>query len=320
MVRSLQYGLLLLTAAFSLPALAQDYPSRPIKFVLPVPPGAGTDAVARLVGERIQAATGQPVLVEHRAGAGGNLAAEAVFRSPPDGYTLLFSGQATLVINKSLYGRIGYDPDAFVPISLIASGLSVLTVHAKVPANSIGQFIAYARANPGKLNYASSGSGTIPHLGAELFNTLAGVKIVHVPYKGMAPAFADLLGGQVDMMFAGLSSALPQSKEGKVRMLGIGSEKRNAALPDIPAVAEVLPGFGCENWFGLVASPGTPAAVANRLSMIIASAMKQSDINARLATIGFDAIGSTPAELALLMREESLRWAKVIRSTGAKPE
>lgn len=305
---------------FAQTAFTQDYPAKPIKFVLPVPPGAGTDTVARLVGERLQAAMGQPVLVEHRAGAGGNLAAEAVYRSPPDGYTMLFSGQATLVINKSLYGKINYDPDAFVPISLVASGLSVLSVHPRVPANSIAQFIAYARANPGKLNYASSGSGTIPHLGAELFNTLAGVKIVHVPYKGMAPAFADLLGGQVDMMFTGLSSALPQSREGKVRMLGIGSEKRNAALPDLPAVAEVLPGFGAENWFGLVASPGTPAAIANRVSGVIAASMKTSELSTRLATIGFDAIGSTPAELALLMRQESERWAKVIRSTGARPE
>lgn len=311
---------LVLALMLTLAASAQEYPSRPIKFTLPVPPGAGTDAMARLVGERLQAALGQPVIIEHRAGAGGNLAAEAVFRAPADGYTMLFSGQATLVINKSLYGRISYDPDMFVPISLIASGLSVLTIHSRIPATSIAQFIAYARANPGKLNYASSGSGTIPHLGAELFNTLAGVKIVHVPYKGMAPAFADLLGGQVDMMFAGLSSALPQSREGRVRMLGIGAEKRNPAFPDLPAVAEVLPGFGAENWFGLVASPGTPAAIANRVSAAIAAAMKQNDVGIRLAAMGFDPIGSTPAELALLMRQESDRWARVIRSTGAKPE
>ena len=318
----LNYGMrcVALSTVLSLSALAQEFPSKPVKFILPVPPGAGTDTMARLIGERLQSATGQPVLIEHRAGAGGNLAAEAVYRAPPDGYTLLFSGQATLVINKSLYGKINYDPEAFVPISLIASGLSVLTVNARVPANSLVQFIAYARANPGKLNYASSGSGTIPHLGAELFNTLAGLKIVHVPYKGMAPAFADVLGGQVDMMFAGLSSALPQSREGKVRMLGIGNEKRTPAFPELPAIAEVLPGFGADNWFGRVAPPGTPAAIANRISGVIATAMKQNDVIARLATLGFDPIGSTPAELAVMMRQESDRWAKVIRSTGAKPE
>ena len=202
---------------------AQDYPAKPIRIVLPVPPGAGTDVVARLVAERLQAALGQPAVIEHRAGAGGNIGAETVFRAAPDGYTLLLTGQGILVINKSLYAKINYDPEAFVPISLLASGLTVLVVHPRVPVSNLAQLTAFARGNPGKLNYASSGSGTIPHLAAELFNTLAGVNTVHVPYKGMAPGLADVLGGQVEMMFAGLSSALPQAREGKLRMLAIGS-------------------------------------------------------------------------------------------------
>ncbi|MSQ52063.1 MAG: tripartite tricarboxylate transporter substrate binding protein [Betaproteobacteria bacterium] len=299
---------------------AQDYPAKPIRIVLPVPPGAGTDVVARLVAERLQAALGQPAVIEHRAGAGGNIGAETVFRAAPDGYTLLLTGQGILVINKSLYAKINYDPEAFVPISLLASGLTVLVVHPRVPVSNLAQLIAFARGNPGKLNYASSGSGTIPHLAAELFNTLAGVNTVHVPYKGMAPGLADVLGGQVEMMFAGLSSALPQAREGKLRMLAIGSAKRNAILPDIPAMAEQLPGFAAENWFGLLAPPGTPSTLANRISAVVAESMKQPDVIRRLETLSFDAIGSTPTELALLMREESVRWAKVIRSTGARAE
>ncbi|MFM9967748.1 MAG: Bug family tripartite tricarboxylate transporter substrate binding protein [Burkholderiales bacterium] len=313
-------ALFVATLMASLEVFAQVYPIKPIKLVLPVPPGAGTDFVARLVSERLQAGLGQPVIVEHRAGAGGNIGGETVYRAPPDGYTLLLTGQGILVINRTLYSKINYDPDAFVPISILASGLTILVVHPKVPANNLAQFITYAKANPGKLNYASSGSGTIPHLAAELFNSLSGAKTVHVPYKGMAPGLADVLGGQVELMFAGLSSALPQAREGKLRMLAIGSEKRNPALPDIPALAEQLPGFAAENWFGLLAPPATPLAIANRVSSVIAEAMKQPEVIKRLEAISLDAIGSTPAELTTLMKQESERWAKVIRATGAKAE
>jgi tripartite-type tricarboxylate transporter receptor subunit TctC len=301
-------------------AAAQVYPSKPVKMLLPVPPGAGTDVVARTVADKFQAKFGQPFVVEHRGGAGGNIAAELVFKAPPDGYTLFLTGQGPLVINKALYGNVAYDPAAFVPISLLASGLSVLVVHPRVPASTVPQLIAHAKANPGRLNYASSGSGTIPHLAGELFKAMAGVNIVHVPYKGMGGALADVLGGQVDMMFAGLSSSQPLIREGKLRLIANGGEKRNAALPDTPTVAETLPGFAAENWFGLVAPPGTPAAIARQLSLAAAEAMKQPDVVKRFLTISFDAIGGSPEDLAALMRADSERWAKVIRSTGAKPE
>lgn len=320
MIRFSMLSLILALASAALPASAQSYPVKPIRIVLPVSPGAGTDFVARLIAERLQAGLGQPAIIEHRAGAGGNIGGETVFRAAPDGYTLLLTGQGILVINKSLYSKINYEPEAFTPISMLATGLTILVVHPKVSANNLAQLIAYARANPGKLNYASSGSGTIPHLAGELFNSLSGAKTVHVPYKGMAPGLADVLGGQVDMMFAGLSSALPQAREGKLRMLAIGSEKRNAALPDLPALAEQLPGFAAENWFGLLAPPATPAAIANRVSGVIAESMKQPDVIKRLEALSLDAVGSTPAELASLMRLESDRWAKVIRATGAKAE
>ena len=310
--------LALLLIAFN--AVAQDYPSKPVRLVLPVPPGAGTDAVARLLGDKLQARLGQPFVVEHRAGAGGNLAGEAVFKAPPDGYLLYFGGQGPLVINRNLYGKIPFDPEALAPISMIASGLSILVVNPKVPVSTVPQLIAYAKANPGKLSYASSGSGTIPHLGAELLKTLAGVSILHVPYKGMAPGLADVLGGQVDMMFAGVATAIPQSRDGRIRLLAIGAEKRNAALPDVPTVAETLPGFACENWFGLLAPPATPAAIVARLSSASQEGLRQPESVRRLADLGFDTVASTPEELRALMRAETARWAKVILATGAKAE
>ncbi len=308
----------LLFVAFG--AFAQDYPARPVRMLLPVPPGAGTDAVARLLGDKLQAKLGQPFLVEHRPGAGGNLAGEAVYKAAPDGYTLYFGGQSPLVINKSLYGRIPFEPEALAPISMIAAGLSILVVHPRVPVKSVPELIAYAKANPGKLTYASSGSGTIPHLGAELFKSLAGVNILHVPYKGMAPALTDVMAGQVDMMFAGVATAIPYAKDGRIRLIAIGAEKRSAAIPDIPTVAETLPGFACENWFGLLAPPGTPAAIVARLAQATQEGLRQPDSVKRLADIGFDTVASTPEELRALMRAETERWAKVIRATGAKPE
>src|SRR4051812_28831263 len=320
MISSMKASFFLLCSVLALNAVAQDYPAKPVRMLLPVPPGAGTDAVARLLGDKLQAKLGQPFVVEHRAGAGGNLAGEAVFKAPPDGYTLYFGGQSPLGINKNLYGKIPFDPEALAPISLIASGLSILVVNPKVPASTVPQLIAYAKANPGKLSYASSGSGTIPHLGAELFKTLAGVNILHVPYKGMAPGLADVLGGQVDMMFAGVATAIPHSRDGRVRLIAIGAEKRNAALPEVPTVAETLPGFACENWFGLLAPPATPAAIVTRLAQATQEGLRQPDSVKRLADVGFDTVASTPEELRTLMRAETERWARVIRATGAKAE
>jgi tripartite-type tricarboxylate transporter receptor subunit TctC len=310
----------LLACTFPLLAAAQDYPSKPVRLLLPVPPGAGTDAVARLLGDKLQAKLGQPFVVEHRAGAGGNLAGEAVYKAAPDGYTLYFGGQSPMVINKNLYGKIPFEPEALSPISMIASGLSILVVNPKVPVTNVPQLIAYAKANPGKLSYASSGSGTIPHLGAELFKSLAGVNILHVPYKGMAPGLADVLGGQVDMMFAGVATAIPHSKDGRIRLIAIGAEKRSPSLPDVPTVAETLPGFACENWFGLLAPPATPAAIVSRLASATQEGLRQPDSVKRLADLGFDTVASTPEELRSMMRAETARWARVIRETGAKAE
>jgi tripartite-type tricarboxylate transporter receptor subunit TctC len=307
------------TLAFPAFAAAQEYPTKPIRIIIPVPPGAAVERMARIVGDQIQH-LGQPVIVESRAGAGGNIGAEAFARSAPDGHTLMVTAASVLVINKSLYPKLNYDPATFVPVSLIATSPNVLMVHPSVPASTLQQLIAYAKANPNKLNYGSGGSGSTAHLTAELFTSMAGVEIMHIPYKGSAPAITDLLGGQIGMVFLEQGSALPHIRTGKLRPLGVGSEKRSTLLPDVPAIAEVVRGFSSQVWFGMVAPPGTPAAIADRLSALVAAGMKQPDMVKKLLQIGVDARGSTPAEFAAFMKEETERWSKVIRSSGTTAE
>jgi len=313
--------LLLATAlAFALAARAQDYPGNPIRIVVPSAPGATTDALARMIADQLQRKWGQPVIVDNRAGAAGNIGAEYVIRANPDGYTLLFSYPAPLVVNKSLYGNLSYDPDAFVPVSLVGTAPLVLAVNPKTAANSVKELIALAKANPDRLNYASQGRGTTGHLAAELFKSMAGVNIVHVPYKSSAPAQTDLLSGQVDMMLVELSSVLQHFSAGRLRALAVGSEKRNPFLPDVPAMSEVLPGFVSLTWFGMVASPRTPPAIVNKLSAAVVDAIQQPDVAKRLHGMTLDAIGSTPEEMALFMRQERERWGSVIRFANVKME
>src|SRR6266581_2009126 len=280
--------------AFALSALAQeqDYPSSPIKIVVPAAPGATTDTLARIIAGELQRKWGQPAIVDNRAGAAGNIGA---------GYA------------------IKADPDAFGPVSLVGTAPLVLAMHPNGVANIVQQLIAFARANPNRLNYASQGNGTTGHLAAEMFKSLAAVMIVHVPYKSSAPAQTALLSGQVDMMFVELSSVLPQLSAGKLRALAVG-ERRSPLLPGIPAMSEVLPGFVALTWFGMVAPPGTPAAIVNKLSAAIAQTLQQPDVAKRLLGMSVDAIGSTPAEMALFLRQERERWGKVIRATGATAE
>lgn len=313
------FARLLLGVALALPlaSLAQDFPTKPIRIVVPVPPGGAADTLARIVGEKLTAKWGQPVIVENRPGAGGNIGAEFVYNALPDGYTLLLSPPGPLAINKSLYKNIRYDSDAFVPVSVIAANPNVLLVHPKVPATTLQELIAYAKAHPNKLNYASSGSGSTTHLAGELFKQLAGVEIAHIPYKGGPPAFADLMSGHVDMMFQGLATALPQIHEGKLRVLAVGSERRHAALPDVPTMAEALPGFVSVSWSGLVAPPKTPMAIVNKISAAISEALKGQDIGKQVK--GFDArdlIISSPAEAAKFTKEEKERWGAIVKSTG----
>ena len=311
-----------LAAAFlSAPAaFAQGaFPNKPVRLIVPQTPGGASDALARVIGQKLSERWGQPVVVENRPGAAGNIGADLVFRAEPDGYTLLSAPPPPLVINKLLYKKLSYDAEKFVPISVIGAIPNVLLVHPKTQVNSVQEFIALAKSSPGKLNYASQGNGTTSHLTAELFKSMAGgLQITHVPYKGTAPALADLLGGQVEMMCDNLGVSLPHVRSGKLRALGVASAKRFPGLPDVPALAESLPGFEAVAWFGIVAPPGTPAAVAQKVSAGVAQALKHPDVLKRLSDLSAEPMGLTPAQTADYMKRETERWASVIRTAGVR--
>jgi tripartite-type tricarboxylate transporter receptor subunit TctC len=315
---------LVLTAAIAcgIPGFsqAQTYPARPIKMILPSPGGATTDTLARIIAAKLQEKWGQPVIVDNRGGAGGNIGGEEAAKSAPDGYTLFFSYPAPLAVNKALFTKLAYDPDSFVPISLVAIVPLVLAVNSDVPLSDVKQLIAFAKAHPAQLNYASQGYGTTGHLAGELFKSMAGIDIVHVPYKGSTPALTDLLGGQVQMMFIELSTVIGQLKSGKLRALAVGSETRNRFLPDVPAMAEVLPGYQASTWFGMVAPAGTPAAIVSQLSSAVSGAIRDPDVAQRFVDMSANAVGDTPAEMADFLRQERERWGQVIRISGAKAE
>jgi tripartite-type tricarboxylate transporter receptor subunit TctC len=299
---------------------AQEYPTRLVRIVIPFPPGGGIDRMARLASEKLRERWNQPFIVENRAGGGGNIAAELVANAPADGYTLLYAPPQQYVINKLLYAKLSYDPDSFAPVSVLTLAPNVLAVHPAVPAESLQQLIALAKAQPGKLNYSSPGNASTNQLTIEMMNSLAGVKVVHVPFNGTAPALTSLLAGQVDMMVTELGNVVPHVRAGKLRALAVGSEKRNAFLPDIPAMSEVLPGVVSTTWAGVGAPGGTPADIVNRLSGALAEAMKAPDIVKYLQSSFVDPVGSTPAQMATLIRQERERWGKVIRETGARAD
>jgi tripartite-type tricarboxylate transporter receptor subunit TctC len=301
-----------LLAVVSVAAAAQTYPSKPVHVIVPFPPGGTADLLTRLTAEKLTASLGQQLVVENRAGAGGNLAAEYVARAEPDGYTLLASPPHLLTINPLLY-KLAFDPAKLAPVSIIARYPNVLLAGPKLHAATLQELIAQARARPGALTIASQGNGTLSHLGAELFKSMAGVDLLHVPYKGTAPAMTDLMGGQVDVMFDNLITALPHVKSGKLKLLGVGGEHRLAVFPDVPAIGELLPGFRCETWMALVAPPGTPPAIAEKLSAEVHRAVQQPDFGKFLADMQADAVGNRPAEMAEAIRQETERWSRVIR-------
>ena len=323
-MRKFTVSSLLLTAALALGLAAQaqaqeqEYPAKPVRIIVPSPPGSATDALARLIGEKLATKWGQPVLVENRPGAGMNIGAEAVFRSPPDGLTLLFIPGP--FVQKSLYSKLNYDPEELVPLSAAAQTNNVLVVHPKVPAQTLPELIAYAKANPDKLNYASQGIASAAHLTGEMFKGMAGVKIVHVPYKGLAPALTDLVAGQVDMAFFSLGQSLPHIRSGKLRALAISSEKRSPLLPDLPTVSETVPGFVSMNWLVMFAPPGTPPAIANKISAATYEALRTPEIVSWLSTNVYDAAGGTSAEIAQFIRQDNDRWSKVIKAAGITAE
>jgi len=299
-------------AAVSLGAAAQAYPSKPVRMIVPFPPGGTADLLARLTAEKLGATFAQQFIVENRAGAGGNLAAEYVARAEPDGYTLLASPPHLLTINHLLY-KLAFDPARFVPIGIIATYPNVLLAGPKLRAASIEEVIAAARERPGALAIASQGNGTSSHLSAELFKSMARIDLLHVPYKGTAPAMTDLLGGQVELMFDNLITAMPHVKSGKLRLLGVGGERRVAAFPDVPAITELLPGFRSETWMALVAPPGTPVAIAERLSAAVRRAVQEPDFRRFLTELQAEPVGNTPREMADVIQQDTARWSRVIR-------
>jgi len=309
----------LLLALSSSTLLAQDWPARTVRIIVPFPAGGSADLLPRIVGEKLAEKWGQPVIVENRPGAAGNIGAAVVYQAEPDGYTLLSAPPPPLVINRLLYPKLAYDSTRFVPMTVIAAIPNVVLVHPKTGVNSIKELIALAKANPGKLNYASQGNGTTSHLTAELFKHMAGgLSITHVPYKGTAPALADLVGGQVEMMCDNLGVSLPHVRSGKLKALAVASTRRVPSLPDVPALAETLPGFEAVAWFGIVAPPGTAGAIAEKVSAAVREALKMPDVQKRLAGLSAEPMGLTPAQTAEYMKQETQRWAAVIRTANVK--
>jgi tripartite-type tricarboxylate transporter receptor subunit TctC len=274
----------------------------------------------RLLVERVSARLGQPVIVENRAGAGGNIGAEAVFKADPDGYTLLAAPPPPLAVNASLYPKLAYDPTQFTPVTIMGSVPNVLLVNAKVVANSVEELIAFAKANPDKLSYASQGNGSTSHLTAEMFRARTGAAIVHVAYKGSAPALTDLISGQVDLMFDNLGVSLAHVRSGKLKALAVASPQRVAGLPNVPTMSDTIPAFISTAWFGVVGPPKMSAAIAEQLSAAFADALRQPDLAKRLADLSCEPIGNTPAQAAAFIRDETVRWREVIRSANIRPD
>ena len=294
-------------------AFAQaDYPSRTIRVIVPVPPGPVADVVPRLIGEKLAAQWSQPVVIENRPGAGSNVGADAAARAEPDGYTLLATPPAPLVISQHFYRHISFDPTAFVPISVMVKVPAVLVVHPKLPVADLPQLIAHARDNPDKLSYGSPGAGQTPQLAMVKLMAAAGIRLNHIPYQGLAPASRDLLAGHIDVMIDNLGNVAEHVKAGRLKLLAVTTEARIPELPDVPTVAETLPGVTHTDWFAVVAPPRTPAAIAE--------ALQQPDIARRLKELSLVPVASTPAETAALMKRESESWRQVISASGLKAD
>ena len=318
---SLAAGVALLA---TMPANAQpnaDYPNKPVKVVVTVPAGGGVDTVTRLVTERMRTILGQPLVVENKGGAGGNIAADFVFNSDPDGYTLMTSQPAPLTTNVVLYKSLTFDPAQFSPIAIMSSAPNVLLVRGDFPAKTAQEFIAYVKANPNKINYASQGPGTTSHLTAELFMSLTGTKMTHVPYRGTGPALNDIVAGHVDLIFMELSAALKLHNAGKARILAVATDKRLDVLKDIPTMIEVgVPNFISDTWNAISAPPKTPAAIVNKLNQAMNDVIKDANTRKHFQDLDVIPVGGTPVDMRKLVEEETKRWTEVIKKAGIQPE
>jgi tripartite-type tricarboxylate transporter receptor subunit TctC len=318
---TLKLATLFLLGGLAQPALAQGYPTKPVRIVVAAAAGGTADILARALSVRLSEGLGQPVVVENRAGAGTNIGMEAVARAAPDGYTLLL-GAVTLATNPSLYAKLSFDPAKdFAPVSLVVTSGNVLVVNPELPVKSVKELIDYARAHPGELNYGSPATGSTPHLAGELFNSLTGTKLVHVPYKGAALGLNDLIAGRLQLSFDNIPPAIAHIKGGKLRALAVTSGKRSLLLPELPTVIEAgVAGFDVSAWFGLLAPAGTPREVIARLHAETAKAVQAPELRDRLTQFGFEVVGGTPEAFGALIRSETVRWAKIIRESGAKAE
>lgn len=308
-------------ASVALTAHAQtDYPTKPIRIVVPYFPGTPSDLSARMLGQKFAEAWGKSVVIENVAGASGNIGSERVARANPDGYSLVLPGNAPMAINPSLYPNLPFHPlKDFAPISQVALSASMLAVQSGLSVKNVQEMVALAKTQPGKLTYGTGGSGTPQHMAGELFNTMAGIRIVHVPYKGPPPSLLDLVGGRLTAVFAILSSALPLTRSEKIRALAVTSLQRSGAAPDVPTLSESgLPGFEATSWFALLAPAGTPQPIIRKIHGETVKALAQPDVRTRLTDMGMDVVGSTPEQLTAIMRAELPKWAKVVKESGAK--
>ena len=301
--------------------LAQAYPAKPIRFVVPWAPGGSTDVLARIIAQKLNESWGQPMLVENRPGASGNLGSDVVAKAAPDGYTILVGSMSTHAMNGALYAKMPFKPvDDFAPVAILAYVTNVLVAHPSVKANTVAELIAFARANPAKLNYASAGSGSTNHLSAALFEKMAGISMTHVPYKGGAPAVVDLVGGQVDVFFTGSTNVLGHVKSGKLKLLGVTETNRAKVLPDLPTVGETLPGYEMAVWYGMFAPAGTPGDVVAKLNAEVNRIMQLADVTARLAPLGAEVVTHGVAEFGRILRADEQKWTRIIREVGARAE
>ena len=299
---------------------AANYPNRPVKIIVDVAPGGGVDTATRLVAAKLEQSLGQPFVVENRPGAAGNIGAEVVFTAEPDGYTLLASSPSPLAINQWLYKKLSYDPAGFQPIAMMSRIPNVLVVRKDFPAASVQEAIAYLKANPGKVNMGSGGIGSGNQLTGEMLKMMTGIDLVHVPYRGAGPAMVDLMGGQVQVMFNTMGASLQHVRAGKLRALGVATKTRQAALPDVPTVAEFVPGYEASFWTGIAAPKGTPPAIVEQLNKAVNAGFADANVKARLAEWGATALAGSPADLAKFVADETEKWGKVIRAANIKAE
>ena len=308
-----------IAAAASAPAMAQDFPVRPIRIIVAYTPAGATDILARAVGQKMSEYWGQPVIVDNRPGAAGNIGTEIAAKSAPDGYTLLMATAGTHGINPGLYRKLNWDPKEFTGVSLVAMVPNILVVNTALPVKSVKELIAYAKANPGKLSYGSPGLGSTAHLSMELFKSMTGTNMIHVPYKGSAGVMADVMSGQIALTMDNIPPYLPQVKAGKLRALAVSPAKRTPAAPEIPTVAEAgVPGYDSGAWFGIVAPAGTPKPVIDKLAHETQRILKLPDVRERIGALGAEVVGDTPEEFNAFMKSELAKWAKVIKEANVE--